>query len=57
MNQTKTLFTDSSCEYFTKQSYNNMLVEEQSRLNLSCSNIEASLSFLRMNFRGISDKS
>ena len=35
MTQTKTLFTDSSCEYFTKQSYNNMLVEEQSRLNLN----------------------
>lgn len=57
MTQTKTLFTDSSCEYFTKQSYNNMLAEEQSRLNLNCSNLEASLSFLRMNNRGISDKS
>ena len=36
MNQTKTLFTDSSCEYFTEDSLNNVLIEEQSHLNLNC---------------------
>ena len=50
-------FENSSCEYFTKDSLNNMLVEEQSRLNLNCSDLNPAFFFLHMNFRGISNKS
>ena len=47
---------NSSCEYYTEDSFNNMLAEEQSRLNLICSNLESGLSFLHMNIRSISNK-
>ena len=33
-----------------------MLAEEQSRLNLNCSNLESGLSFFHMNIRSISNK-
>ena len=38
-------FENSSCECFTKDSLNNMLVEEQSRLNLNCSDLKSSFFF------------
>ena len=47
---------NSSCEYYTEDSFNNMLAEEQSRLNLNCGNLESGLSFLHMNIRSISNK-
>ena len=47
---------NSSCEYYTEDSFNNMLAEEQSRLNLNCSNLESGLSYLHMNIRSISNK-
>ena len=31
---------NSSCEYYTKDSLNNNLAENQSRLNLKCSTLE-----------------
>ena len=39
---------NSSCEYYTEDSFNNMLAQEQSRLNLNSSNLESGLSFLHM---------
>ena len=47
---------NSSCEYYAEDSFNNMLAEEQSRLDLNCSNLESGLSFLHMNIRSISNK-
>ena len=40
---------NSSCEYYTEDSFNNMLAENQSRQNLKCSTLETGLSLLRMN--------
>ena len=50
------LLENSSCEYYTEDSFNNMLVDEQSRLNLSCRSLESELFFLHMNIRSISNK-
>ena len=44
-----------SCEYDTEDSFNNMLAENQIRLNLKCSSLETGLS-LHMNIRRISNK-
>ena len=49
---------NSSCEYYTEDSFNNMLAQEQS-LNVYFSdfvNLESGLSFLHMNIRSISNK-
>ena len=45
-----------SCEYFTEDSFNNMLTEQQSRLNLNCNSFGTGLSLLHMNIRSISNK-
>ena len=47
---------NSSCEYYTKDSFKNMLAENQSRLNLKCRTLETGLSFLHMNIRSLSNK-
>ena len=46
----------SSCEYYTEDSFKNMLAENQSRLNLKCGTLETGLSFLHMNIRSLSNK-
>ena len=56
MTQTKFLFLNNSCEYYTEDSFNNVLADEQSRLNLNCSSLKSDLSFLHMNIRSISSK-
>ena len=38
------LLENSSCEYYTEDSFNNMLANEQSHLNLNCSSLESELS-------------
>ena len=47
---------NSSCEYYTEDSFKNMLAENQSRLNLKCGTLETGLSFLHMNIRSLSNK-
>ena len=47
---------NSSCEYYTEDSFKNMLAENQSRLNLKCSTLETGVSFLHMNIRSLSNK-
>ena len=39
---------NSICEYYTEDSFKNMLAENQSRLNLKCSTLETGLSFLHI---------
>ena len=50
------LTQNSSCEYYTEDSFKNMLAKNQSRLNLKCSTLETGLSFLYMNIRSLSKK-
>ena len=47
---------NGSCEYYTEDSFNNMLANERSRLNLNCSSLESDLSFPHMNILSISNK-
>ena len=47
---------NSSCEYYTEDSFKNMLAENQSRLNLKCGTLETGLSFLHMNIRSLLNK-
>ena len=47
---------NGSCEYYTEDSFKNMLAENQSRLNLKCGTLETGLSFLHMNIRSLSNK-
>ena len=47
---------NSSCEYYTEDSFKNMLAENQSRLNLKCGTLETGLWFLHMNIRSLSNK-
>ena len=47
---------NNSCEYYTEDSFKNMLAENQSRLNLKYSTLESSLSFLHMNIRSLNNK-
>ena len=56
MTQTLFFLENSSCEHYTEESFNNMLADEQSRLNLSCGSLESELSFLHMKICGISHK-
>ena len=44
---------NSGCEYYTEDSFNNMLAENQSNLNLKCSTLETGLPLLHMNIRSI----
>lgn len=47
-----------NCEYFTEASFNNMLTEQENRLNLSLNhdNFTSSLSLLHLNIRSIVNK-
>ena len=47
---------NSSCEYYTEDSFKNVLAENQSRLNLKCGTLETGLWFLHMNIRSLSNK-
>ena len=47
---------NSSCKYYTEDSFKNMLAENQSRLNLKCGTLETGLSFLHVNIRSLSNK-
>ena len=43
---------NSSCEYYTEDSFKNMLAENQSRLNLKCGTLETAWPFVPPNFLG-----
>ena len=47
---------NSSCEYYTKDSFNNILAENQSRLNLKCSTLETGPSLLHINIHSLANK-